>query len=228
MGGGYIGVEMAENLAAAGLAVRVKDEKGEGEIPADMLIMAVGDAVEVTDFVSGQKAVVPLAGPVNKQGRITADNICGLKSSYTGTQGSAILKVFDLTVACAGVNEKTAKRLGLGYEKSFTCSAFYAGYYPGAVNMSVKIIFEKQSGKILGTQITGYEGLDKRCDVIASAIRFGGIAADLARLELCYAPPCSSTKDPVNMAGFVIENITGGRVKIFTGTMWKTCPGTAV
>jgi NADPH-dependent 2,4-dienoyl-CoA reductase/sulfur reductase-like enzyme/rhodanese-related sulfurtransferase len=178
-------------------------------------IFAVGDAVEITDFVSGQKSMIPLAGPANKQGRIAADNICGIPSEYTGTQGSAILKVFDLTVASTGINEKTAKRLGIAYDKSFTYSASHAGYYPGAVNMSVKTLFDPKNGKILGAQIVGYDGVDKRCDVIATTIRFGAAAQDLAKLELCYAPPYSSAKDPVNMAGFVIENILSGKVKNF-------------
>jgi NADPH-dependent 2,4-dienoyl-CoA reductase/sulfur reductase-like enzyme/rhodanese-related sulfurtransferase len=182
---------------------------------SDPSIYAVGDAVEVVDFVTGQKTFVPLAGPANKQGRIAADNICNIESEYTGTQGSAILKVFDLTVAATGINEKTAKRLGLDYDKSFTYSPSHAGYYPGASNMTIKVLFERQSGKILGAQIVGYDGVDKRCDVIATAIRFGATAYDLTRLELCYAPPYSSAKDPVNMAGYVIENLLAGRVQNF-------------
>ncbi len=182
---------------------------------SDPSIYAVGDAVEVVDFVTGQKSFIPLAGPANKQGRIAADNICGIESEYTGTQGSAILKVFDMTVATTGVNEKTAKQLGLDYDKSFTYSASHASYYPGAVNLSVKVLFEKGSGKILGAQIVGYEGVDKRCDIIATAMRFGATAYDLTRLELCYAPPYSSAKDPVNMAGYVIENLLTETVKNF-------------
>jgi NADPH-dependent 2,4-dienoyl-CoA reductase/sulfur reductase-like enzyme/peroxiredoxin family protein/rhodanese-related sulfurtransferase/TusA-related sulfurtransferase len=182
---------------------------------AEEHIFAVGDAVEITDFVSGQKGMIPLAGPANKQGRIAADNICGIPSEYTGTQGSAILKVFDLTVASTGINEKTAQRLGMAYDKSFTYSAAHASYYPGAVNMTVKTLFCPKTGKILGAQIVGYDGVDKRCDVIAAAIRFGAAASDLAKLELCYAPPYSSAKDPVNMAGFVIENILADKVKNF-------------
>lgn len=176
-------------------------------------IYAVGDAVEVTDFVTGQKAMIPLAGPANKQGRIAADNICGIPSAYKNTQGSAILKAFDLTVATTGINEKTAKRLGLDYEKQFTYSASHAGYYPGAVNMSIKTVYEKGTGKILGAQVVGFEGVDKRCDVLAVAIRAGMTAIDLTQLELCYAPPYSSAKDPVNMVGFSIENIISGKVK---------------
>ena len=178
-------------------------------------IYAVGDAVEITDFVTGSKGSVPLAGPANKQGRIAADNICGLDSVYTGTQGSSVLKVFDLTVASTGINEKTAKRLGLDYDKSFTYSANHAGYYPGAVNMSIKTVFEKNTGKILGAQIVGYNGSDKRCDIFATAIRAKMTAYDLTRLELCYAPPYGSAKDPVNMAGYAIENLLTGKVKNF-------------
>ncbi|MEG2660452.1 MAG: FAD-dependent oxidoreductase [Oscillospiraceae bacterium] len=182
---------------------------------SDDNIYAVGDAVEVVDYITGQKTAIPLAGPANKQGRIAADNICGGDSSYGGTQGSSVLRVFKLTVATTGINEKTAKRLGLNYDKSYTYSANHAGYYPGAVNMSVKIIFEKGTGKLLGAQIIGQEGVDKRCDVLASAIHFGATAYDLTKLELCYAPPFSSAKDPVNMAGYVIENLLTGKAKNF-------------
>ena len=182
---------------------------------SDENIFAAGDAVEVTDFVSGQKSFIPLAGPANKQGRIAADNICGLDATYGGTQGSAILKVFDMTVAATGMNEKTAKKLGIEYDKSFTYSASHANYYPGAFGMSIKVIFEKKTGKILGAQITGFEGVDKRCDVFATAIRAGMTAYDLTKLELCYAPPYSSAKDPVNMAGYVIENLLTGKSENF-------------
>ena len=182
---------------------------------SDHNIYAVGDAIEVTDFITRQKTVIPLAGPANKQGRIAADNICGIRSSYDGTQGSAILKVFDMTVATTGINEKNAKRLSLNYDKSFTYSASHASYYPGAENMSIKTIFEKNTGKILGAQIVGFQGSDKRCDVMATAIHFGATASDLTKLELCYAPPYSSAKDPVNMVGFVIENLQSGNVKNF-------------
>ncbi|MDR2180405.1 MAG: FAD-dependent oxidoreductase [Synergistaceae bacterium] len=178
-------------------------------------IYAVGDVVEVTDFMTRNKSAVALAGPANKQGRIAADNICGGNSVYTGTQGSSILKAFDMTVASTGLNEKTAKRLGIKYEKSFTVSASHASYYPGAFNLTIKTLFDADTGKILGAQLTGIEGVDKRCDVIAAAIRFGATAYDLTKLELCYAPPYSSAKDPVNMAGFVIENLLTGKVKNF-------------
>lgn len=201
----------------AGLAV---NERGAIIVDGHMLtsdkdIYAVGDAVEITDFVTGNKGYVPLAGPANKQGRIAADNICGIESTYSGTQGSSILKVFDLTVASTGINEKTAKKLGLNYDKSFTYSTNHASYYPGSVNMSIKVIFENVSGRILGAQVVGYEGVDKRCDLFAVAIRAGMTAYDLTKLEFCYAPPYGSAKDPVNMAGFVIENLLTGKVKNF-------------
>lgn len=178
-------------------------------------IYAVGALIEITHFVTGEKGYIPLAGPANKQGRIAADNICGIPSRYTGTQGSSILKVFDLAVASTGITEKTAKALHLNYEKSFTFSANHATYYPGATNMSIKTIFEKDTGKILGVQIVGNDGVDKRCDVFATAIRAGMTAKDLTELELCYAPPFGSAKDPVNMAGYVIENMMSGLVKTF-------------
>jgi rhodanese-related sulfurtransferase len=171
--------------------------------------------VEVTEFVSGNKTFIPLAGPANKQGRIAADNICGLQTEYKGTQGSSILKIFDMTVASTGLNEKTAKLSGFDYDKVYTLSTSHASYYSGATNMTLKTIFEKTTGKILGAQIVGFDGVDKRCDVFATAIRAEMTAFDLTELELCYAPPFSSAKDPVNMAGYVIENILTGKVKQF-------------
>jgi len=213
-----VGVRPESDLArAAGIDVNDRGSiiVNETMQTSDESIYAVGDAVEVVDFVTGQKSFIPLAGPANKQGRIAADNICGLNTKYEGTQGSAILKVFDMTVATTGVNEKTAKKLELPYDKSFTYSASHASYYPGAVSMSIKTIFEKETGKILGAQITGFDGVDKRCDTMAVAIRSGMTAYDLTRLELCYAPPYSSAKDPVNMAGYVIENIITGKVMNF-------------
>ncbi len=213
-----VGVKPETQIAkSAGIAVNARgsiivDAHMKTNIPE---VYAVGDAVEIVDFVTGEKGFAPLAGPANKQGRVAADNICGIASVYTGTQGSAILKVFDMTVASTGINEKTAKRLGLNYEKSFTYSASHAGYYPGAVNMSVKLLFENNSGKVLGAQIVGFDGVDKRCDVLATAIRANMTVFDLTKLELCYAPPYGSAKDPVNMAGYVAENILTDKVKIF-------------
>lgn len=305
VGGGYIGVEMAENLAQAGLNVSIVElsdhliasldfdmaadvhryikNKGiklylqngvtairgrtvvlqNGELSADMIIMsvgvrpdtaiakacgirvnnrgsiivdsnmrtnfpniyAVGDAVEVQNFITESPAFIPLAGPANKQGRIAADNIAidniaadnvaGGGSVYTGTQGSAVLKLFDMTVATTGLNEKAAKEAAIEYDKTYTYSGSHASYYPGAENMSIKVLWDKKTHKILGAQIVGFDGVDKRMDVLATAIRLGAKVTDLSRLELCYAPPFGSAKDPVNMVGFVAENVISGKVKQF-------------
>lgn len=176
-------------------------------------IYAIGDVIEITNFITKEKSYVPLAGPANKQGRIVADNICGLGTVYTGTQGSSVMKVFDITVASTGLNEKEAERQGLDYGKVYTYSANHATYYPGATMMAIKTIYEKKTGKILGAQIIGRDGVDKRCDVYAVAIRANMTAYDLTNLELCYAPPYGSAKDPVNMAGYVIENTLTGKVE---------------
>lgn len=178
-------------------------------------IYAVGDAVEVKDFVSGSSALIPLAGSANKQGRIAANNVCGAGEKFKGTQGTSIVKVFDITVAITGNNERILKRNGIEYEKSFTHSASHAGYYPGAIPMSIKLLFAKADGKVLGAQIVGYEGVDKRLDVIATAIRAGMTVYDLEELELAYAPPYSSAKDPVNIAGFTASNILKEDCRIF-------------
>ena len=297
VGGGYIGVEMAENLQRAGLAVSVIEmtdhliapldydmacdvhsyaaSKGidvllktrvegfedtgsclvvntdKGPLVADMVIMsvgvrpdshlakdaglsvtakgaiitdehmrtsdeniyAVGDACVIKNFVTGEEGYIPLAGPANKQGRIAADNICGIESGYKGTQGSAVLKLFDMSVATTGLNETAAKNAGIDYEKLYVFSANHATYYPGATNMCIKLLYEKSTEKILGCQIVGFDGVDKRCDVIATAMRGGLKVTDLEDLELCYAPPFSSAKDPVNMLGFMAGNIISGMVK---------------
>lgn len=295
IGGGYIGVEMAENLKEAGLEVSIAEladhliapldfdmaadvhryikSKGiklylnnavkaidghtvvlqNGSIHADMVIMsigvrpetalaqacgikinqrgsimvdrhmktnipdiyAVGDAAEVEDFITKSPAFIPLAGPANKQGRIAADNIAGISSEYGGTQGSAVLKLFDMTAATTGLNEKSARAAGIDYDKTYIYSGSHASYYPGASNMSVKALWDKKTLKILGAQIVGFDGVDKRMDVLAAAIRFGAKITDLTSLELCYAPPFGSAKDPVNMLGFVAENIVTGKVKQF-------------
>ena len=295
IGGGYIGVEMAENLAQAGLKVAIVEladhliapldfdmaadvhryikSKGvylhlnngvkaisgntvilqNGEITADMIILsvgvrpetalakdcgielnprgsivvndkmqtnipdiyAVGDAVEVEDFITKKPAFIPLAGPANKQGRIAADNIAGNESVYTGTQGSAVLKLFDMTVATTGLNENSATAAGIDYDKTYTYSASHATYYLGAAQMSIKALWDKKTLKIIGAQIVGFDGVDKRMDVLATAIRFGAKITDLTTLELCYAPPFGSAKDPVNMLGFVAENIVSGKLKQF-------------
>ncbi len=293
IGGGYIGVEMAENLKEAGLEVSVAELadhliapldfdmaadvhryiklKGiglylnnsvkaidghtvvlqNGKVNADMVILsvgvlpetalaqecgiktnrrgsiivnrqmktnvrniyAVGDAAESEDFITKTPAYIPLAGPANKQGRIAADNIAGIASEYKGTQGSAVLKLFDMTVATTGLNEKSAKSAGINYDKTYIYSGSHAAYYPGANNMSIKALWDKKTLKILGAQIVGFDGVDKRMDVLAAAIRFGAKITDLTELELCYAPPFGSAKDPVNMLGFVAENIVSGKIK---------------
>ncbi len=294
-GGGYIGVEMAENLSLAGLDVsmvelgdhliapldfdmaadvhRYIQEKGiklylnnglkavrghsvvlqNGEVPADMMILsvgvrpettlaqtcgiktnrrgsilvdrqmktsipdiyAVGDAVEVEEYITKAPAFLPLAGPANKQGRIAADNIAGIQSAYTGTQGSAILKLFDMTVATTGLNEKSAQAAKIDYDKTYIYSAPHATYYPGGAHMSIKALWEKKSLRLIGVQIVGFDGVDKRLDVLASAIRFGAKITDLTELELGYAPPFGSAKDPVNMLGYVAENVVTGKIRQF-------------
>jgi len=299
VGGGYIGVEMAENLVKAGLDVTIVElsdhliapldfdmaadvhryikskgirlalgngvvavqdhgrgltvELNQGTVEADMVLLsvgvrpdtafvkssgietdgrgsiivnermqtsapdvyAVGDAVTVRNFVTGAPSFIPLAGPANKQGRIAADNICGIPSEYKGTQGSSVLKLFDMTVATTGLNEKSAAAAGYDYDKTYTYSASHASYYPGASMMSVKVLWDKVTHKILGAQIVGFDGVDKRMDVIATAIRLGAKVTDLAELELCYAPPFGSAKDPVNMVGFVAENVITGKIGQF-------------
>ncbi|MTI96460.1 MAG: CoA-disulfide reductase [Firmicutes bacterium] len=173
-------------------------------------IYAVGDAIEVTDFVSGNPTRIPLAGPANKQGRIAANHICGIADTYKATQGTAIVKLFAMTIAATGNNEKQLQREGIAYEKSYTHSGSHAGYYPGATPLSAKLLFAPDDGKILGSQIVGYQGTDKRIDVLATALRAGLTVYDLEELELAYAPPFSSAKDPVNMAGYVAANMLNG------------------
>lgn len=178
-------------------------------------VYAVGDAVEVKHFITGKPSLISLAGPANKQGRIVADNIAGLNSKYDGSMGTSVLKLFDMTIASTGINEKTAKALGYDYDKVILSPASHAGYYPGGKVMTMKVLFDKSENKLLGAQIVGFDGVDKRIDVIATAIKANLKATDLAELELAYAPPYSSAKDPVNMAGFIIENVITGKVKQF-------------
>ena len=176
-------------------------------------IYAVGDAVQVKHFVTGQDALISLAGPANKQGRIAADNICGGDSHYTGSQGSSVIKVFDITAATTGVNETNARKAGLDVDTVILSPMSHAGYYPDGKVMTMKVVFEKATYRLLGAQIVGYEGVDKRIDVLATAIRAGMKATELKDLDLAYAPPYSSAKDPVNMAGFMVENIANGVLK---------------
>lgn len=213
-----IGVSPETELAEkAGIKLGMKNaivvnERMETSVPD---IYAAGDAVMVKHFVTGSDAVISLAGPANKQGRIAADNICGLESRYKGSMGSSVIKIFDMTAACTGITEKAAKAAGINYEKIVLSPNSHAGYYPGAKVMTMKLLYEKESLKILGAQIAGYDGVDKRLDVIAAAVSAGMKADELKDLELAYAPPFSSAKDPVNMAGFMVENIEKGIVKQF-------------
>lgn len=213
-----IGVAPDTHLAKeAGLTLGIKNsivvnDRMETSAPD---IYAVGDAVEVRHFVTGSKALISLAGPANKQGRIAADNICGGNSMYQGSQGSSVIKIFDMTVATTGINERTAKDAGIDCDKVYLSPSNHASYYPGGTMMTMKVLFEKNTYKLLGAQIVGYEGADKRIDVIATAMHAGMTALQLKDLDLAYAPPYSSAKDPVNMAGFMIENIADGRLKQF-------------
>ena len=211
-----IGVTPDSHLAReAGLELGVKgsilvNDRMETSAPD---IYAVGDAVQVKHFVTGQGAVIALAGPANKQGRIAADNICGGDSRYHGSQGSSVIQVFDLTAAATGLNENAAKQAGIDADKVILSPMSHAGYYPGGKVMTMKVVFERGTGRLLGAQIVGYEGVDKRIDVLATSLRAGLSGVELKELDLAYAPPYSSAKDPVNMAGFMIENLMQGLVK---------------
>ncbi len=216
-----IGVRPNSQLARdAGLALNQREGilTDERMLTSDPSIYAVGDVVEVEDFILKQRTMVPLAGPANKQGRIAADNLAGGHSTYKGTQGSSVAKVFDLTAASTGLNEKALNRSGLTKGKDYLTLLItqnsHAGYYPGAVPLTLKMIFSPDGKKIFGAQIVGREGADKRIDTLGVAIRLGAGISDLKDLELAYAPPYSSAKDPVNMAGFVAENILNGMVSI--------------
>lgn len=211
-----IGVMPESHLAKeAGLQLGMKgaiavNDRMETSAPD---VYAVGDAVQVKHQVTGENAVISLAGPANKQGRIVADVIAGLNSRYKGSLGSSVIKVFDLTVANTGLSEKAASAAGYQYESVVLSPGSHAGYYPGAVPMTIKVLFEKGTLRLLGAQIVGGDGVDKRIDVLATAIQAGIRADQLKDLDLAYAPPYSSAKDPVNMAGFMIENLNNGIAK---------------
>ena len=213
-----IGVRPETKLAKdAGLAIGERGGIAVNDYmqTSDADIYALGDAVEVRHLVTGQPALIPLAGPANKQGRIVADNIVfGNKKKYPGSIGTSIAKVFDLTVAAAGANAKLLQRNNIPYISSYTHGASHAGYYPGAVPLSIKILFAPENGKLLGAQIVGFNGVDKRIEMLAQVIQRGGTVHDLTELEHAYAPPYSSAKDPVNMAGFVAENILNKKSRI--------------
>lgn len=215
-----IGVKPNGELAkAAGLAV---NQRGGIVVnkelrTSDPDIYAVGDVIEVEDFIRKEPVMIPLAGPANKQGRIAANNIAGAHEEYCGTQGTSVAKVFDLSAASTGVNEKTLLRSGLvkghDYESILISSNSHAGYYPGATPLFLKLLFALDGKRLYGAQIVGVDGVDKRIDTIATVIRMNGSVADLMELELAYAPPYSSAKDPVNMAGFTADNVLQGLVK---------------
>ena len=211
-----IGVTPESTLAKdAGLALGMKgsilvNDRMETSAPD---IYAVGDAVQVKHYVTGEDALIALAGPTNKQGRIAADNICGGDSRYLGSQGSSVIKIFDMTAATTGINETNARKAGLDVDTVILSPMSHAGYYPGGKLMTMKVVLEKETYRLLGAQIVGYDGVDKRIDVLATAIHAGIKATDLKDLDLAYAPPYSSAKDPVNMAGFMIDNIARGILK---------------
>ena len=188
----------------------VVNDRMETSVPD---IYAAGDAVQVKHYVTGADALISLAGPANKQGRIIADNICGGDSRYSGSLGSSVIKIFDLTAATTGINETNARNAGLDVDTVILSPQNHSGYYPGGKVMTIKVVFEKGTYRLLGAQIIGYEGVDKRIDVIATAIHAGLKATELKDLDLAYAPPYSSAKDPVNMAGFMIDNISKGILK---------------
>ena len=211
-----IGVSPESSLAKeAGLDLGIKGSilVNDRMETSDPDIYAVGDAVQVKHAVTGEPAHIALAGPANKQGRIAADNICGGDSRYLGSQGSSILQLFDLTAAATGLNEGGARRAGLDYDKVILSPMNHAGYYPGGQLLTMKILFEKETYRLLGAQIIGYQGVDKHIDILATAIHAGLKATDLKDLDLAYAPPYSSAKAPVNMAGFMVDNIAQGRMK---------------
>lgn len=211
-----IGVTPDTALAkSAGLALGIKDsilvnDRLETSVPD---VYAAGDAVQVRHAVTGQDALISLAGPANKQGRIIADNICGINSRYTGSQGSSVVKVFSMTAAATGVNEKNARNAGFDPEAVILSPMSHAGYYPGGRLMTMKLVYDRPTLRVLGAQIVGYEGVDKRIDVLATAIHAGMTAPQLKELDLAYAPPYSSAKDPVNMAGFMAEDLDQGLVQ---------------
>ncbi len=204
-----LAIDAGLELGARG-GIRVNDRMQT----SDANIYAVGDAVEVADFATGSPALVPLAGPANRQGRIAADNVFGRDTRYKKTQGTAICKVFNLAIGMTGLSEKAAKRAGVKHEKIYVHPASHASYYPGAASLSIKMLFDPETGKVLGAQAVGADGVDKRIDVFAVAIRAGLTVYDLEEMELSYAPPYGSAKDPVNYAGFVASNVLRGDVRL--------------
>ncbi|MGG4095089.1 CoA-disulfide reductase [Paenibacillus lautus] len=206
-----------ENVLAVDAALPVNDRGGiqvnEYLQTADPNIYAIGDAIEVRDFILQSPTIIPLAGPANRQGRLVADHIYGKNNRYKGTLGSSIAKIFDLTVAATGANEKRLKQMNAPYQAIHIHPSSHAGYYPGAYSISLKLLFHPETGQIYGAQAVGADGVDKRIDVIATAIKGNLSVWDLTELELSYAPPYSSAKDPVNYAGYVASNMLDGLVE---------------
>ena len=209
---GGLAVQMCPERRSADMVILAAGVRPDtGMRTSDPNIYAVGDAVQVTNFVTGEADFVPLAGPASRQGRVAAENILGGDSRYDGAQGSGILKIFGMTAACTGVNEEKARRHNIDCGSVSLEYPSHAGYYPGAEEIFMKVVFEKGTGRILGAQLTGLDGVDKRCDVMAAAIRMRATAHDLTRIELCYAPPFGTPKDIVNVAGDLIEKALGRR-----------------
>lgn len=181
---------------------------------SDPHIWAVGDAIEVRDPVTGRWTLIPLAGPANRQGRIAADNILGRSAAYRGTWGTAVIRLFSLTAACTGANEKALQQAGRRYERLYLHPASHAGYYPGASPIALKVLFCPDTGRLLGAQAVGKDGVDKRMDVLATALQAGLTMQQISELELCYAPPFGSAKDPVNLAGMAAQNVLVGDVRL--------------
>ena len=206
-----------ENTLAKEAGLKIGETGGilvnENLQTSDKNIYALGDAIEVTDLVSQEAVLIPLAGPANRQGRIVAENICGINSKYKVTQGTSIIKLFNFTVGITGNNEKQLKKYGIKYLKAYAHSFSHATYYPGAAPLTIKLLFAPENGKILGAQATGVDGVDKRIDVIATIIKMNGTVRDLVDLELSYAPQVGSAKDPINIVGMVAENILKNFVK---------------
>ncbi len=212
-----MGVKPESTLAkAAGLEIggRGGIRVNECMQTSDPAIYAVGDVVEVRDVVTGEWSLIPLAGPANRQGRIAADNIMGRSSAYHGTQGTAVLRLFGLTAGCTGANEKTLRAAGRSFQALHLHPASHAGYYPGAEPIAMKVLFDPSTGRLLGAQAVGRDGVDKRLDVLATALKAGMTMDDLAELELAYAPPFGSAKDPVNLAGMAAQNVLAGDVAL--------------
>jgi rhodanese-related sulfurtransferase len=208
-----IGVRPETTLAkAAGLEIGARGgvRVNEQMRTSDPHIWAVGDLVEVRDVITGEWTLIPLAGPANRQGRVSADAILGRPTTFRGVQGTSVVGLFGLTIACTGANEKTLRRLGRAYQVAYLHPGHHAGYYPGARPIHLKLIFDPADGRILGAQAVGEEGVDKRIDVIALAIQKGGTVFDLEEAELCYAPQFGAAKDPVNMAGMIAANALRG------------------